>query len=164
MKRYLATGLVLLVLASGCGIDRQSVRVGHLPLCDHTNTGRLILMAQSVPTAQLIPCITRLPAGWELEHANTESGRSQLQFENAAGAEVVIELLATCSPVGIITGSEPGIDSFTVTDDTGRVDEWVFDGGCIRIEAPLGAEPGLMADAVSFTTRETLRVESGWEL
>ena len=164
MKRYIGTGLVMLTLLSACGIDSQSVRVGHLPLCDHSNTGRLILMAQSVPSAHIIPCIEDLPDGWRLKHADVETGRSRLQFDNAAGADVVVYLLASCSPTGELIGSESGVDRYVALDEEGRVEEQVFDGGCIRIEAPVGEEPGRMADAIGSITRDALREGSGWEL
>ena len=164
MRRYIGTGLVMLILASGCGIDSESVRVGPLPLCEHPNTGRLILMAQSVPSAQMIPCIEALPDGWKLEHADTESGRSRLQFDNGGGTDVVIYLLASCSPIGELVGSESGVDRYIALDGESRVEEQLFAGGCIRIESPVGEEPGRMADAIGSITRDALREGSGWEL
>ena len=164
MKRYIGTGLVVLTLLSACGIDSESVRVGHLPLCDHSNTGRLILMAQSVPSAQIIPCIEALPAGWRLKHADVETGLSRLQFDNAAGTDVVVYLLASCSPIGELVGSESGVDRYVALDEESRVEEHVFEGGCIRIESPVGEEPGRMADAIGSITRDALREGSGWEL
>ncbi len=164
MKRYIGTGLVMLTLLSACGIDSESVRVGHLPLCDHSNTGRLILIAQSVPSAQMIPCIEALPAGWRLKHADVETGLSRLQFDNAAGTEVVVYLLASCSPIGELIDTESGVKSYVALDEKSRVDEQVFDGGCIRIESPVGDEPGRMADAIGSITRAALREGSGWEL
>ncbi len=164
MRRYVGTGLVMLTLLSACGIDSETVRVGHLPLCDHSNTGRLILMAQSVPSAQMIPCIEALPDGWRLEHADTESGRSRLQFDNGGGTDVVVYLLASCSPIGELIGSESGVDRYVALNEESRVEEYVFDGGCIRIESPTGEEPGRMADAIGSITRDALREGSGWEL
>ncbi|MEE8491496.1 MAG: hypothetical protein V3S60_07620 [Acidimicrobiia bacterium] len=164
MRRYIGTGLIMLTLLSACGIDSESVRVGHLPLCDYSNTGRLILMAQSVPSAQVIPCIEALPDGWRLKHADVETGRSRLQFDNAAGADVVVYLLTSCSPIGELVGSESGVDRNVALEGKSRVEEQVFEGGCIRIESPVGEEPGRMADAIGSITRDALREGSGWEL
>ena len=86
MRRYATAGLVILTLLTSCAIESESIRLGRLPLCDHTNTGRLILIAQSVPSARVIPCIEELPEGWKLEHADVGSGSSRLQFDNAAGS------------------------------------------------------------------------------
>ena len=164
MRRSIGTGLVVLTLLSACSIDSESVRVGSLPLCEHPNTGRLILMAQSVPSAQMIPCIEALPDGWRLKHADVESGGSRLQFDNAAGTDVVVYLLPSCSPIGELIGSESGVDRYVALNEENRVEEQVFDGGCIRIEAPVGEEPGRMADAIGSISRDTLREGSGWEL
>ena len=166
MRRSLLAALAIATLISGCGIDGQTVRVGHLPLCDHTNTGRLILMAQSVPTAQVIPCIDeQLPDGWKLEHADAETGRSRLQFDNEAGVDVVVHLLPSCTPTGESQITLwPGIESFQVVDESGRVDEYVFAGGCIRLEVPRGDDPDRMADAIGFLFKDELRAGSGWEL
>ena len=164
MRRHIGTGLVMLTLLSACGIDSESVRVGPLPLCDHSNTGRLILMAQSVPSAQMIPCIEALPDGWRLKHADVETGRSRLQFDNAAGADVVVYLLTSCSPIGELIGSGSGVERYVALDEKSRVEEQVFEGGCIRIESPLGEEPGRMTDAIGSISRDALREGSGWEL
>ena len=165
MRRYLGAGLVMLLLMSSCSVESESIRVGHLPLCDHSNTGRLILMAQSVPTAQVIPCIEEeLPDGWKLEHADVESGRSRLQFDNAAGTDVVVYLLPSCTPTGELTGIEFGIESYQALDGARRVEEYVFEGGCIRLEVPNGEDAARMADSIGLLTRDTLRSGSGWEL
>ena len=165
MKPYLRSALAMLLFMSSCSVESESIRIGRLPLCDHSNTGRLILMAQSVPTAQLIPCIEKaLPDGWKLEHADVQSGRSRLQFDNVAGTDVVVYLLPFCIPTGDLTGTKSGVETYLSLNATGRVQELVFDGGCIRLEVPNGEDAARMADAISSLTRDVLRAGSGWKL
>lgn len=164
MKSYLLAGLVALMLLSSCAFQSDSYRIGHLPTCDIAETGRLLLIAQSVPTAEVLPCIEHLPTGWIFEHAEVESGRSRLQFDNAAGTDVVVSLLHSCTPSGKRTGTEAGITSYESIDEAGTVVEHVFQGGCIRIEIPPEAGANQMADAIGLLSREALRAESGWEL
>lgn len=164
MRRYVGAGLVMLTLLSGCAVESESIRIGRIPGCDHPNTGRLLLMAQSVPSAQLIPCIEELPEGWILEHADVGSGRSRLQFDSAASMDVLVYLLPSCSQIGDLIHTESGVDSYIAIDSTHRVEQYVFDGGCIRLEVPVGEEANRMADAIGMITRNTLRQLSGWEL
>lgn len=155
----------MITLLASCSIESEAVRVGALPLCGHTNTGRLILMAQSVPSAQMIPCVEELPEGWRLEHADVENGSSRLQFENVAGVDVVVQLLPSCTPTGdFVILLRSGAKSYQVIDETRRLDEYVFPGGCIRLEAPLGEDAGRMADAIDLLPKDILREASGWEL
>ena len=155
----------MLLALSSCSIESESIRTGRLPLCDHSNTGRLILMAQSVPSAQLIPCIEELPDGWKLQHADVESGSSRLQFDGDAGVDVDVYLLPSCIPTGeLVSFRRGGIESYQGIDETRRVDEYIFPGGCIRLEVALGEDASRMADAISLLTKEELRTGSGWEL
>jgi len=164
VRRTFAVGLIMLTLLSGCAVDSESVRIGALPLCDHPNTGRLLLMAQSVPSASLIPCIEQLPEGWQLEHVDVESGQSRLQFDNPVGDDVRLFLLPGCSPAGSPMAAGNGVDTYVTTDGSLRIDEHVFDGGCIRLEVPASGDAVRMADAIGWVTRDWLRQESDWEL
>ena len=57
--------LALLLILSGCSTEgSEDWRSGPVPTCDTTSRGRLLLMAQSVPDATLIPCIHGFPPGW----------------------------------------------------------------------------------------------------
>ena len=58
-KVMLSLSIALAVLASGCSIEETT----SIPDCERGDSG--ILVAQSVPTADLVPCFTSLPTGWE---------------------------------------------------------------------------------------------------
>ena len=64
MRRAILLTLALTVAVSACTTkEREEWSNGPLPKCDTTSRGRLLLMAQSIPEATLIPCIGDLLPG-----------------------------------------------------------------------------------------------------
>jgi hypothetical protein len=107
--------------------------------CQESNT--LVLLAQSVPTAQLIPCLTEGAEGWVITQSDFTSDGSTvvLATGDMAGATWTLTLDDTCTPdAGATERSYPdqqgryevvGLES---GDGDTEVDtEWYrFDGGC----------------------------------
>ncbi len=62
----------------------------------------MILTAQAVPTAALLPCIAALPPGWQAGGADISSGKARLWLDSdrAGPRAVAITLTATCDTSG----------------------------------------------------------------
>jgi hypothetical protein len=136
--------------------------------CSHLEP--LWLMAQSVPSASLVPCVqSRLP-GWTVANVAVNDGRSviTLDHDRAGAAAVVMRLAAACNPAGAAKtpAPEPGVrrsvreerlaGAFSAT--------WHdrFPGGCVIYRLHSATDPrGQFANEapslLGFTTREQLR-------
>jgi membrane-associated phospholipid phosphatase/tRNA A-37 threonylcarbamoyl transferase component Bud32 len=130
----------------------------------------LWLMAQSVPSASLVPCVQLLPVGWSVAEVAVNNGRSviTLHHDRAGKRAVVVRLTAACDLAGTteVTSEQPGtrrylrIDQNTAGFSATRA--YAFPGGCItaRISAPAGSGQQLTTEtsfAIGFTTRQQLR-------
>lgn len=82
----------LLVPPTACSIDE----VQRIPLCEDSGTG--MLAAQSVPSAEQIPCFSPLPNGWEAEtvHVDQDGVRILFDSDRAGGAAAVFRYAAVC--------------------------------------------------------------------
>ena len=94
--------LILGVLLSGCG----DIRDPSVPLClgPGRSASALILMAQSVPSAAYVPCVSEFPAGWTFGGERIRNGRSELWMDSdRAGAHAVtVVLAADCDTSGAV--------------------------------------------------------------
>jgi membrane-associated phospholipid phosphatase/tRNA A-37 threonylcarbamoyl transferase component Bud32 len=139
----------------------------HAPDC---GTGHsMILSAQAVPSASVLPCIAALPSGWRASGADITSGRSTfwLDSDQAGPRAATITLTAACDTSGArqIPSDQPGTRRFerplSLQPRFSGVRLYSFPGGCVTYEfqfAP-GARPVLAvaADtAVAFMPRSTL--------
>jgi tRNA A-37 threonylcarbamoyl transferase component Bud32/membrane-associated phospholipid phosphatase len=130
----------------------------------------LWLMAQSVPSASLVPCVKLLPVGWSVAEVAVNNGRSviTLHHDRAGKRALVVRLTAACDLAGTaeVTSEQPGarrylrIDQNTAGFSATRAH--AFPGGCItaRISAPAASGQQLTTEtssAIGFTTREQLR-------
>jgi hypothetical protein len=99
------------------------------------------LMAQAVPTATQLPCVTTLPYGWGFSSAETVRGRATFALGvSGSGEPVRVTLTADC-PV-----PEEGTEQIPI------------DGGCVTYRSTISAnapsfEPGA---GLSFTSRADL--------
>ena len=159
------------VLLTACSPqERQEWSNGPAPTCHTTSRGRLLLMAQSVPEAGLIPCIGELPPGWDFERAYSRTDQSVLSFENDTfDLSVDVELEASCdlSTFDEIESNRPATRLFVA--DSGDVLVYTFDGGCITFayettDLANSAAGRAMLQAVPFMTRTMLSNLSGWTL
>jgi tRNA A-37 threonylcarbamoyl transferase component Bud32/membrane-associated phospholipid phosphatase len=101
--------------------------------------GELMLMAQSVPSSSLLPCIESLPLGWTFGGMDVRDGRTRLFLDSdRAGFKVVdVTLTRSCDTSGAV--ERPSSDEVNTTvfvDQTLRQDRYlarhyyVFEGGC----------------------------------
>jgi membrane-associated phospholipid phosphatase/tRNA A-37 threonylcarbamoyl transferase component Bud32 len=128
------------------------------------------LMAQSVPSATLVPCVRALPAGWTIAKVTANDGRSTITFnhDRAGDRSLRLRLAATCDSAGADQrpSRTPGVrrserverttDAFAAT--------WYdrFPGGCVTYrlrstDDPAGGFAGEVDEMLTFSTRDTLR-------
>ncbi len=128
------------------------------------------LLAQSVPSASLVPCVRSLPVGWSVARVTVNDGRSvlTLNHDRAGAGALVVRLTAACAPSGAVGGPSPnaavrhyqriesGTGEFTAT--------WFdqFPGGCVISRLHLTTDPNgeFAAQApqvLGFTTRAALQ-------
>ena len=126
-----------------------------------------VLMAESVPSATLVPCVRELPNGWSF-HGFTadESGATfTLEREGDLGGLAVITLKPTCDTIGHQQRSvRPGVRQFLHTSANGETRTWtsVFAGGCVVEHVSLASAHGFGRDAstihhaIGFLSRDAL--------
>jgi tRNA A-37 threonylcarbamoyl transferase component Bud32/membrane-associated phospholipid phosphatase len=170
----LAGMVLLLVLVSkqGLGIDyREPVQtptsVGNLAC---TELEPLWLLAQSVPSASLVPCVGSLPPGWSVGEVTVNKGRSviPLNHDRAGTGVLVVRLTAGCDTRGAVpvSSNQPQVRSYqrtqslTPTLSVTRLDR--FPGGCVTAQAAVPAAnraevASQLATLVGYTTRQALQ-------
>jgi tRNA A-37 threonylcarbamoyl transferase component Bud32/membrane-associated phospholipid phosphatase len=166
------------VLISDGGVETAPVRAQTLRCEPHEP---LLLMAQSVPTASLVPCIEILPAGWSLEEEAmvVGNGRSRFTMTSDRGGVLVTELSASCDLSGAVevTSERPGARRYLRIErnaaEVATTRTYTFPGGCVteRLVAPEASRQQLAGEAstaLDFTTRDALaaalRRDSGGRL
>ncbi len=98
----------------------------------------MILGAQAVPSAALLPCIAALPAGWNIGGADIASGQSSfwLDSDRAGPRAVTVTLTATCDTSGArqIPSDQPGARRFehplSLAPQFSGLRFYTFPGGC----------------------------------
>jgi hypothetical protein len=130
----LVLATLVATLLAGCGTSPNSV-----PYCPplqrdagpEVNTGPVILIAQSVPSATQVPCITALPAGWTFGGERFRNGRSEfwLDSDRAGFRAVTVTLSAACDAAGAVE---------VPTDPD--------EGGTRRFESPRSLPPYFQGD------------------
>ena len=131
----------------------------------------MILAAQAVPSAALLPCIKALPSGWTAPGTDAEIASGQASFwldSGQAGVQAVtITLTATCNITGAqqIPSDQPGMRRFerplSLVPRYSGVRYYTFPGGCAtyRFAFAPGASPALATavdSAVAFMPRSAL--------
>jgi hypothetical protein len=132
----------------------------------------IILTAQAVPSAALVPCLAALPAGWVVEHsAAIASGHAAFWLDSdQAGTgtrALAVTLSATCDIADArqVRSDQPGTRRFDRSlsrpPQFAELRLYIFPGGCVsyRFYFDPAAYPLLAADAtraVGFMPRATL--------
>lgn len=140
MRQHLRNGvrvlicLVLFALLAGCSV-RETL---YGPSCSGPTSA--LIAAQSVPTAQLLPCFEQLPTGWEMATVQINQGGTHVMLDSDRAGESAAEFnfAATCDvpPQAVSTPSErAGTQRFDViervTPSFRAMRYYVFDGGCV---------------------------------
>jgi tRNA A-37 threonylcarbamoyl transferase component Bud32/membrane-associated phospholipid phosphatase len=124
----------------------------------------LWLMAQSVPSASLVPCLQLLPVGWSVAEVAVNNGRSviTLDHDRAGTAAMRVELTAACDLTGAteVTSEHPEALRYVLVDRASRA--YKFSGGCVTQRFTAAAPSALRmrdtaATELGFTTRAALQ-------
>jgi hypothetical protein len=129
----------------------------------------MILSAQAVPSAALLPCIAALPAGWSIGGADIASGTSSfwLDSDRAGPRALTVTLTAACDTTGArqIPSDQPGTRRFerplSLVPQFSSLRFYTFPGGCVTYDFRFspGASPvlaGTASTAVGFVPRSRL--------
>ena len=161
-----ALALVVAALAS-CSARAGDATEANCPIED----GELfVLMAQSVPSATLIPCIEALPAGWTYGGSDVSNAVARFWLDSDRGGyhAVEVSLEASCRITGAVdvtnSTSEGGVRVYLNEFDLHPFSAnkyFVFPGGCVTYRYRFGPEAeatlALEADeAVTFNLRTVL--------
>jgi tRNA A-37 threonylcarbamoyl transferase component Bud32 len=149
-------------IAVATPLNRTDVDCGHLE--------PLWLMAQSVPSASLIPCLQLVPVDWKIAEVAVNNGRSviTLDHDRSGKAVAVVKLTASCDLAGAreVTSEQRGARRYVRVDPNAREFSatrfYTFDGGCVSQRFSAAGPSALrMSDTAStelgFITREQLR-------
>jgi len=167
-RLLLVLGIVWLL--AGCADLREEAQSGPYPGCDTTSPGRLLLMAQSVPGASMIPCLGDLPPGWEFIAALTHTSEATLVVETDTfdiDVRIVLTPICDVSEASQVPSDHEGTALYRQAD--GRTLSYLFEGGCVQVLFPTGelaasGHAGELLDEIGFMTRDELRTLYGWEL
>jgi tRNA A-37 threonylcarbamoyl transferase component Bud32 len=131
---------------------------------------QLWLMAQSVPSASLVPCLQLMPVGWSVAEVAVNNGRSVITLDHDRGgrAAMVVRLTASCDEPGAtaVASEHPEARRYLPIDPNAPgfsgTRAYVFPGGCVTQRFRAAGPSALrLSDTAStefgFITREQLR-------
>jgi hypothetical protein len=126
-------------------------------------------MAQSVPTAQWLPCIRRVPVGWVFFALLAEDNQTTIKFLSDRDGDNALSVLLRrdCDLTGAseVPSEQPEMRRYErvtrVTSGYGGERHYVFTGGCVTFRSDLRgetrAEPvATITEACGFLSRQTL--------
>jgi hypothetical protein len=176
------TALLAASLLTGCA-NSAVRRVGVLcvPPAGRIETG-VVLMAQAVPSASLVPCVSLYPAGWTLATFRVTRGEAVMSFDSDRGGAGALQVrfVPTCHPVGSTLPPDvlgaAGLREFRVRSERLRQFDkefgptylatryYTFTGGCMIFDLRLtpGTQSTLTTDAaimVNLVPRSTLAAQ-----
>lgn len=181
-RRPWSTPLAISILALGlvgCRAEAGSATEANCPVED---SELFVLMAQSVPSATLLPCIASLPAGWSYGGSDVRSGSSRFWLDSDRAGIHAVEV--TLTPSCGVDGATDVTNSTTEAGVRAFLDEFLlhpfranryflFPGGCVAYRYRFGAaaDPVLALEAdeaLTFGPRakvvETVQRELGLTL
>jgi hypothetical protein len=147
---------------------------GRTPLCNNADDNVFVLLAQSVPSATQLPCVSEFPAGWTFGGSAISSGLSQFWLDSDRGGihAVEVSLRASCDTTDAIeerpapdeTGTQVFVRPDSLNPTFTGVRFLIFDGGCIdyTFSFASGASATLAIEAVealSLLPRATIVAE-----
>jgi serine/threonine protein kinase len=166
-------GLLVLVAMNPTAVfdNRVAVRTPlNIHSLDCTQLEPLWLMAQSVPSASLVPCVQLLPAGWSVAEVAVNNGRSviTLDHDRAGKQALMVQLTAACDLTGAteVTSEQAGARRYLRVDRNApgfsATRAYTFPGGCVTHRFSAAAPSALrLSDTASsefgFVAREELR-------
>ena len=158
-------------MLAGCASDSTAIMT--TPLCENRGGGAdnsVILMAQSVPTATQVPCISAaLPLGWGFHHLDARNGVSRFWLDSDRDGQQAIEVRLTesCDTSGTteVPTDREGMQRLERVDrlspSYAGVRYYLFDGGCMSVVFALdghsaGEALAVASDIVGVVARADL--------
>ncbi len=154
------------VFGAGCSITTNTSS----PVCAAVRAESLYLVSQAVPTAELIPCITAFPGGWDLGSVDVHAGQASFTLNSDRGGSgaLKVTLRAECDTAGAIAvpTDKPGTSRFdempTVDDGFRGLRSYQYAGGCTTFLFDIESEraSGLVDEAslaIGFLSRADVR-------
>lgn len=172
MSRPRRIAFVLVVVVAAGALAACSGRAGDASEanCPVEEGELFILMAQSVPSATLLPCIEELPAGWTYGGSDVRSGGARFWLDSDRGGfhAVEVSLAASCRIAGAVdvtnSTTEGGVrvyvHEFRLHPFSAN-EYFVFPGGCVTYRFRFGSDaPATLVleadEAVTFGLRTVL--------
>ncbi len=170
----LALGLVVVTAFSAVQVTSMFRPYHDLPIEGSPDCGTgddAITVAQSVPSATLVPCIATLPAGWELGGVRVKRDRTRLWLDSDLAGDRAVEATLTPQDECDVSDATPVPSDEIGTERYEQPERlppglrstrfYLFPGGCVtyRFEFDDEATPGLMFSvdqALAFQPRSTL--------
>lgn len=157
---------LLALLAGGAltGCAKGSTAITAAPLCRGGDNGAgpgVILMAQSVSTASLVPCIrTALPLGWNFDRLEARNGNARFWLDSDRDGPEAIEvrLEPSCDTTGAteVPSDREGLRRLErvqrVSPAYAGERYYVFPGGCVTFVFRLDSDSAGEALAVASQT------------
>ncbi len=179
--RSIVGGIALLMSVTACANPEESAANVPEPWCD--DWGLLMLEAQSVPSAQMIPCLEALPLGWSASPAHVDHRGTSFELNSSIAGDgaVTVELKDGCDvddsvqvPSDISGAERYEYVEEIVSGFAGRR-TYVFEGGCTAFTFAFGVDAvaalvNEVSLAVGFVPRSTINeavrtaTEGRWQL
>ena len=167
MRTSLIAGVAAgLLLATGCGLSRDAAS----PACNAVRPEPLFLVAQAVPTAELVPCVIAYPGGWTQGPVDVRDGRAAIRLDSDRGGSgaLTVTLADACDVTGAIEvpTDKPGTIRYDALPDVAQgfrgVRTYLFEGGCATYRFDIESRrPSVLVDegamAVGFLSRDEVR-------
>jgi hypothetical protein len=175
VKRWPLLGAVVLLLSGCANVSVGVFEEGRSPACEfdgQPGTPTVVLEAQAVPTATLLPCVEPLPAGWRVSDVFIRNGQARFALDSdRAGPRavtVVLERFCNVPRVTRVPSDEPGTRRYEeigpVRPGAGFTGSrfYLFPGGCVTYRFQFSGEEraaslGAATLALSFVSRDAVR-------
>jgi membrane-associated phospholipid phosphatase len=156
---FIGLGLTMSNLGGAGLIPIRHTQIVHAPGCDELSD-QLVLLAQSVPSASMLPCLESLPVGWTYEGLSAQKGATffYLNSDRAGMRSVRVALTRSCdtSEATPVPSDEPETERFERT--TRQIFPsyvgtryYSFEGGCVAYRFRFAGEGGAtLANEVSL--------------
>lgn len=151
------------LLTAACSVEEA------LPVPDCQRGESAFIVAQSVPTADLVPCLNPLPVGWEIDAVNIDQDGTAIRLDSdRAGLRAAgLHYVETCDlgEAVSVPSDQEGAETFEYIEQIEpgfRAERYyVFGGGCVwwDFEFESGASATLsieLQDRLVLTSRDDL--------
>ena len=173
-RRALAApaALVLALATTGCVQTQLVGSATGLPRCapEPAEVPRgLVLMAQSVPSAQWLPCLRDVPVGWTFVAFDARDGQTSLRLGSDREGMTALTVLVrpSCDVTGAaeVPSEWPELRRYErvtrVSSGYGGERHYVFTGGCVTYRFDLRGDTraeavAVVSDAFGFVSRESV--------